>query len=374
MGDIDLLVGAADMRITESILLSQGFRRNTHSGCDRHLSSAGDGALNFNLGRTHVDLHAAERKYPAALLTRMLVDPPRHRVFGMTEVTVPAVELLMLHAAVHGSQAVSATDFIQAACDIASLAPSSNSQLLLQLARETGTLDRLLSVDRALVAAGVASSGAQPTRVDYGAAVFRAGVGATTNMVSKARLALRLVRERRLEPEAMDAIQSRLEMSSWRYRAWLQSGRLSAIERALFRTSGRFLVRPTACWPSGQAARIFSESNVPGVVASPVAREAKDWRFRVRFDSSPKAVHVFVEAVNLDRVDAYAYVDGVAITRLVAGDVMSRCFSVASPGPDCEISLRPSWAVCDECYAGFPDMLVRIDVVGTTGCAINAGR
>ena len=375
MGDLDLLVSAADMKVTEEILLSMGFRRNTLSVCDRHPRSIGDGAVNFNKRESHVDLHAAERKFPVALLTSMLSDPPLQAEFGRRTLLIPSAELLVLHASVHGGQSVSATDFVQAACDISTLAPSVDIEKLLRLARATETLTPLMAMDAALESAGVAPSGARPTAADQLAATFRARAAKPSAGLRKSMRARQLVAERRLSQPAMDDVKQDFGAPSRRYRAWLRLGRFSAVERTLIRTSGRFLGEPASSWPLGQAARVFEDAHVKGVVASQSAGSAMDWRFRLRFAGDPRAIHVHLEAAAMEHIDAYVYCDGIPITRVVAGDEGSRNFTVTEPGRDIEISLRPTWAVCENCYPGFDDLLVTVEVdSGGSASADTQGR
>lgn len=362
MGDLDLLVSETDMKQTDEVLLSMGFRRNTMSGCERHTSLSGDGAVNFNRRESHVDVHAAERKFPSTLLTRMLSEPPRGVVFGKHTLLIPSPELLILHASVHGGQAVSPTDFVQAASDVSTLAPSANTDNLLRLARATKTLVPLLAMDAALKAAGVNTSGVRPRAADQWAARLRTDVARPFGTLRKLLRARKLVAERRLSQRAMQVVKQNFGAPSQRYRAWLRLGRFSATERALFRTSGFFLSEPTSTWPSGQAARVFADSDVRGVVASRVASSALDWRFRMRFDIDPRSIQVQLNAACMSDIDAYVYCDGVPVTRVVAGDAASREFAIVGAGRDIEISLRPTWSVCEECYPGFDDLLVTVKV------------
>ncbi len=361
MGDIDILVSLADARLTQEFLLESGFRMNTTAVCQAHPGSLLDGAMNLNRDDTHVDLHVAEHKFPSELLRRMLSEPATLVEYRGHEFMVPTPELLVLHAAVHGTQAVSPTDFSQAARDVAVLAKSVDSDRLLRVARRTGTLGPLMTMDEALSAAGVQSSGVRPGRV---LAMTTRAEDAWKGIFGGARRLVagrRVIRERSLGRQDLRDVRRTFGTSSLRYRAWLQWGRLSVVERASMRFAGRFLDEPTSTWPLGHTAQVFRHQDPRGFTVSRAAAAAFDWRFRVKLSARPKTVRVELNSMAMNTIDAYVYCDGVPITRVVAGDTSTRMFSVSEPGKHFELSLRPTWTVCHRCYPGFDDLAVRID-------------
>lgn len=360
MGDVDLLIERKDLGVAVAALQDAGFRRNTIAACPRHSDSFDSGALNFNRGDCHVDVHIAESKSPGRLLREMLKESPITAQIGGQVVLVPGVELLVLHATSHGIMSISPTDFAQAASDIARLSSRVNPEFLVELARGLGMLADLLEVDERLRQLGVGIIGVRVGMSERRLVRLRGRGTRFFDLVQRAGQVVKVARDRRPKHPDASLVGRGHSGISVRHALWLQLGKIAMVERLLIQVSGRFLPRPTTHWPSGQEASVFADTEVDGLSAARSRASVKDWRFRLRLDGSSSSIAMTLNSAAMEHLDAYVYCDGVPITRVVAGDIPSRSLSIAGVGEDVEVSLRPTWSVCSDCYEGFDDLRVAV--------------
>lgn len=357
MGDIDLLVSERDARVVEEVFLDHGFRRTGHAQCSGHSDAVHFDALNFNRGETHVDVHVAEVKTPRALFRTMLGRDALVAPAAGGVIAVPEPELLILHAAVHGSLSSGPTDVMQAALDIRLLRSRVDPSLLVTLGRETGTLDALVQLDSRLRALGVAGSGAQPSAAAMARSRADARRQQLVAVASESHSVLRRMRARRRDEDTLAEIKRRFQGHARAYVAWLRSGQFAVSERLAARRWGGFLPAPEGEW-SGAEVAPFGDC-APGVMGSAAAAVALDWRFRLAMGNvDPDVVWLDVQSSALDRLDAFVFVNGTPITRIVAGDDASRRVGIRAAGPSLEVSIRPLWTACRACYAGFDDLRI----------------
>ena len=176
----------------------------------------------------------------------------------------------------------------------------------------------------------------------------------------------RRVRDRRRPTAALAVAERDFPGSGRRYVAWLRAGQFAVAERAAVRLAGGFLPAPRGAWTSGSSVRPFvagaPAEPAPGLTASPVAQEALDWRFRVRFVQPQEWVRLTLESAAFDRLDAFVFRNGVPVRQVTAGDAESRTVVLRDLPASNEFSLRTLWPVCARCYQGLDDLRVRIDV------------
>ena len=362
MGDVDVLVGATDVDRVVDVMESHGFRRGTYSSCSGHADAEHHGALNFNNADCHADVHVAEYKYPVRLLSEMLSAPARDGRAAGVLVRVPPTELLLLHAAVHGSMASGPTDFVQAVVDVAMLSQRVDRRRLLLAARRTGTLLHLLELDEAVRAVGAPSLGLEPPRLERAAARTQATLLRLGDLATESSSVARRLRARQRGASAQARVARDFNGHRREYGAWLRLGQFAFVERSVLRASGGFLPEPGDDWVSGATCRPFSTAGIPGLTASTVSSSVLDWRFRVRLPGPQAHLRLTLDSPSLDTLDAFVFENGRPITRVVAGDRSSRSIYLRNLPASVEFSLRPLWAVCTQCYRGLDDLQVRIDL------------
>lgn len=361
MGDVDLLVHDRDIAAVESAFSDHGFRRNTDLTCPGHSDASHFDSLNFNRESTHADVHIAEVKRPTRLFEAMLAEPGSRVSVAGTTVTVPPVDLLILHAACHGALAAGPTDVMQAALDLSLLRGMVDSEQIRQSAVRTGTLIDLLRLDRQLAAIHVPGAGVRANFTSSVASEVRRMQSQLGSFVVDVVPLIRRIRARDPGREVTHVVRRSFPGRRLQYRAWLRLGKFSATERMVVRRWGGFVEDPPDEVELGRDLHPF-ESVERGVVVSPVAQIALDWRFRIRVPKNSHFVWLDFDSPTLDRLDPLVYVNGVPVTRLVAGDTKSRRIGLRDVGPTIEVSVRPLGAACRRCFSGLDDIGVRVDV------------
>ena len=278
-----------------------------------------------------------------------------------TSVTIPPAELLAVHAAVHGTLASGPTDLMQSALDISAMRNSMNEGAVLFWARRAGALADIVEIESRLAAIDGRGPGLlrrRNTRIEGRAR--RITQGALTSP-RQARTAWALVRQRDVGPQARSAVDDRFPGHPLTYRTWLRLGRFSALERWAVRRWGGFLQEPSDIWSNALTLEPF-RSETSGVTASPVAATVLDWRFRVRMAQPWSHAAFVVRSDALDKVDALVYVNGVPITRLVAGGRGTHTFELRGVGPSAEFSIRTPGITCSECFGAFTDLRLSVSI------------
>jgi hypothetical protein len=357
MGDLDLLVHAADAKRVEELLHRHGFRRSSYSVCPFHGQENLLSAMDFNREDVHIDVHLAELKEPRELLLKMLQEPGIVVKGPCGNMHLPEPELLVLHACVHGKLASGGTDFIQALLDVAMLRPTILVSALEQYALATHTVYALDMVDRQLQAWSQPVSGAKFTRSDRARQRLKGFFRSAPNLLTYAGSVGRRIHQRRRGPETVKSILTSFPGQRHKYAAWILSGQFAVIERAAAKLWGGFLSEPVA--PARKAFNPFDIGGFSGT-ASNVAFSTLDWRFRITFDDENQRRWLQFEASALDRLDAFVFVNGVPTSRIVAGDSASRVVGIFGVGSSAEVSLRPLWQACTACFGGFEDLRVSV--------------
>lgn len=362
MGDVDLLVSVADVDRVGDVMAAEGFRRSGFAACSGHSEAEHHGALTYNAGSCHVDVHVAEFKEPVRLLSLMMVAPPRRIRAAGAVLCVPPAELLLLHAAVHGRLASGPTDLVQAVVDVSMLSPHVDPARLVAAARRTGTLPDLLALDAALRAAGAPSIDLAVPASATAQARVESARAAAVDLVTSSSSVVRRIRGRQRGRAALAAVDREFTGARREYATWLRAGQFAVLERAVVRAHGGFLPQPSGTWVSGRTVQPFGGPPVPGLVASTVAEDTLDWRFRVELPGPQAWARLTLASPSLDRLDAFVFRNGVPVTQVVAGDPSTRDIVLRDLGASNEFSVRPLWQVCAECYHGLADLQVRIDL------------
>jgi hypothetical protein len=362
MGDVDIVVWKADVDAVIDVMTTNGFRRGLHTACSRHADADHHGALNFNKGGCHVDVHIAENKAPVRLLTEMMTAPARRGRAAGIPVLVPQPELLLLHAAVHGRLASGPTDFVQSIVDVSQLRRIIDKRRLLIAARRTATVTDLIELEDAVRAVGAESLSLHLPAAERALARTEEGALAILDAVTRASSVVSRVRVRQRGARVQAEVARSFTGRRGPYRVWLRSGQFARAERAAVRAWGGFLPSPHGAWVSGSLTHPFADGPIQGLTASNVAAETLDWRFRVRFAAEQAHVRLTLNSPSLDTLDTFVFANGVPITHVRAGDVASRSIYFRDLPASVEFSVRPLWGTCTQCYRGLGDLRVQIDL------------
>jgi hypothetical protein len=362
MGDIDLLVGPADVDRVVEVMLENGFRRGTFATCSGHNDAGLHGALNFNNQGCHVDVHVAGAKQPTHLLAEMMIAPASIGRAAGLQARMPPPELLALHAAVHGGAALGSTDFVQAVVDVSTMAPRLNQRRLVAAAKATQTLTHLLQLDAAVRLVGARPLGIHVPARERAAAYTELAATRVVDVATETSSVIRRVRNRQRGSRAQVAVARDFRGNRQAYSLWLRAGQFAKLERLMVSVSGGFLPEPAATCVSGAVLRPFMQTTTPGMTASTVAGSALDWRFRVRFAGAQRHVRLTVDSPRFDALDAFVFFNGQPYTRVVGGDPSTRSIYFQNLPESVEFSLRPLWDACTLCYQGLEDLQVRIDL------------
>jgi len=170
-----------------------------------------------------------------------------------------------------------------------------------------------------------------------------------------------LVRQRDIGPQARSAIDRHFPGYRFAYVAWLRLGRFSALERWVVRRRGGFLRDPSGVWSSALSLEPF-QGEIPGVVVSPSAAAVLDWRFRMRLAQAWSRATIAVCSNALQTIDVLVYVNGVPITRIVAGDPSTHIFELRGVGPSAEFSFRAPGVTCSKCFGTLADLRLSLRI------------
>lgn len=364
MGDVDILIGLKDVDRAIEIIRSFGYRRNEEVNCDGHTLSSHYGGLDFTLGETHLDLHVAETTYPEFLLGKMIEDSASIAAYGSFKMKVPSCEKLFLHSIVHGELASGPTDFMQAVSDIAQLQHEIEISEVARLMELTHLEGAVFNFLRSVKKFGLAGLGLRLPKVGrrkrhrfktYKNRLFKN---------SKPKTLFDRIQARRFGREIAVDIENQNLKSRTIYRIWLFTGQIAALEtlfRALF---GGMLRRPSGQISNGLVLRPFQiGKSASPLTALKTAGRSIDWRFRLMVPVKTVKLIVEVRAEPLSNVDIWAFSNGKIMSRLIGGDPSTHVLTFDKPAQDIEISLRPIWLACQQCFAGFNEMELAFTLV-----------
>jgi len=366
MADIDVLIAASDVDRLIEVMAEQGFRRNTHSQCSGHSSQAHHDALDFNAGDCHIDVHVAQYKEPSHLLQRMLALPAiRVRAAG-AELPLPPPELLLLHAAFHGAQAAGPTDFAQSVVDVMALHRMVDQVDLVEQAKRSRTITSLIALNAATQSVDAVSLTVRiPTHTRIQSWIrdraHRIGM-----VMAESNSVIQRIAARRQGAQELRIIRGQFQGKRRLYLTWLRTGRFAVTERMVAKFAGGFLDEPQRTWVSGSTCAAFDRDNDGSICGSMTPGQALDWRFRVQFAKPQAEITVRLSSAALDKLDAYLFCNGRGVARVIAGDSASQTVIIRNVAASAEFSIRAFWDVCAQCYQGFNDLRVQIDLRDAT--------
>ena len=118
MGDIDLLIGAADLIRISDIFKKNGFQKKYDTKCINAERVEFDTEICFlTPEKFEVDVHLVEKTYPQLLYRKIMKAKPNFTKFQDQNVQLPNFELALIHAVYHGNKSVAETDLIQTYLD-----------------------------------------------------------------------------------------------------------------------------------------------------------------------------------------------------------------------------------------------------------------
>ena len=364
MGDVDILIGLKDVDRAIEIVRSFGYRKNEEVDCDGHTLSSHYGGMDFTFGETHLDIHVAETTYPEFLLGKMIEDSASIATYGSFKMKVPSREKLFLHAIVHGELASGPTDFMQAVSDIAQLQHEieiSEVDRLVELTHLEGAVFNFLKSVKQFGLAGLGM------RLPVVGRRKRRRFKTYKNRLIKnldSKTLFDRIQARRLGREIAVDIENQNLKSRTIYRIWLYTGQIAALETVFRRLFGGMLRKPSSQISNGLVLRPFqNDKSISPLTTLKTAGRSLDWRFRLRVPVNTVKLIVEVRAVPLGNVDIWAFSNGRILSRLIGGDPSTHVLTFDKPTHDIEISLRPIWLACQQCFAGFNEMELAFTVL-----------
>ena len=359
IGDFDVLVQLKDFAAVAEELREAGFRQEgaRQIACGHGLSP--NEAINFNRENCHVDVHVAPNKEPSALLSRMLLATPLFRRVGGVDVRIPSPVHLLLHAAWHASRQTSPTDLAQGLVDVALLERVISMKEVTHEAAVTGQQQAACQAGLLLQGAGLVS-GLESVRPSAFLARFRAPAASTVVARVPRPHQITMLTSRQVTGipwrSGGDAIRGR----GVAYRSWLRLGRPGRLEATLGGARG-FLREPTTATDLPALLRPFTAMDASRATTSPWAETSLDWRFRIQVSQRITKVRVVLEGEQAASLDAALFVNGQFHGRLVAGDESLREVHCLARSGGLEISIRPLWSACAQCFPPLTDLAVRVE-------------
>lgn len=273
MGDVDLVVPEAEMKVVREHLAAHGFTERVPHSYPSGLWDDSHGGI--------IDLHWARNSDP--YLGAILTGPSFSPEVLDSRVTVPSPEFSVAIAVRHARDGSAASDYIQGLIDMDRLLPQCNrSQLELALDEldvwtfAAAMLEqlRVLGSDRAI---GQPPLGLPPRRTGHSAKRQQS----ISRMV---RHAIRVAQRRTLNPISLAQSAPDLKRQPLLL-AWLSLAQLRPIEQFFARTRGGFLPSPVGTLPSNTLVSILPKEQLSQelLITSIRIRGVEDrWKIRIR--------------------------------------------------------------------------------------------
>ena len=370
MADCDIVIKEKDAQRAVEIIESLGFRPKFHAPCNCYPSTAHFypptgyiQGLSFTHGKTELDLHVAESKFPKRLLGRMLDHPPELVRWGSLVVCVPNQELLTLHAIVHGERANGPSDLVQAVSDVVQLSRTVDIKKIGILAKELKLEGSVANFRRLTDKASFKTPYLSLPNVGHFKSTWLHTRRAWLQSSYGPLLILRQIRARRSGRKIVVDFHNQSLFSRILYRIWLYTGQIVVLERWICNLGGRFMRKPQAAISDGLIVAPFTRdftNNQLSILR--VAQDTLDWRFRIRLPVDSKRVMIRVHAEALSKLDFTVIVNGVVLCDIFGDDPNTHVVTIQQPRTDLEISLRPLWDACPLCFSKLNSMELKFNV------------
>ncbi len=342
MGDIDLLVSKLDLGKVHDALDRAGFTPKFAITCPHQNNSRRKLESSFiNKKSLEIDLHLAEERSEAALFRRMLRLPPQIVKRRSVEIKLPTIEMLIIHAMVHGLLEVDSEDRAQMLLDVEHLIKNADQEIL---RRELVRLNFATTFDaycglRRQVMGELDSHLVESIKVQGRSPLNPAKVLRPVFFV--ATTLVRAIRFR--APRLRDSLRIWNNHNGNRvlYLLWLYSGLARPIEFvATTKLSG------------------FLSKDYPNRELSQVAHWTNDWRFRVTNESIQERKVIVLESRAFRDQSFLIFSNGrlVAVTEQVESGKYR--LLIRDPALSNEISIRLPFSACRHCARALSDLKI----------------
>lgn len=361
MSDIDVVIDQEDVDGVRQVLGAHGFRSSDAPACHHRAAAVNRDALNFNRGTERIDIHVSPFRQPETLFRAMLETKGSRPMTSGLVLADPI--LVVLHAMIHGVRADSRTDRIQAIIDVSQLMSIVSPDEVLARGESLGLESSLEKFLDQSTAAGIDFRvSRRPNRNSASDPDVQRSKMALSRL-NGFRERLRLLRLRSIGISRELARDSRGLKHARAYRLWLQLGKSAKLESHVLRWTGGFLVPAHESLPTEFECRPFSADCPPWVTSTSISRASLDWRFGFLHQST--SVDVVLEVIDdgFQDSDAFVFLNGAFVTKIVGGDPESRTIFLSKVPPHSEVSFRPVGPACTDCYPDLDGMLIRMKVV-----------
>jgi len=342
MGDIDLLVSKSDLGKVHDALDKAGFTPKFAITCPHQNNSRKKLEFSFiNKKSMEIDLHLAEERSEAALFRRMLRLPPQIAKRPNVEIKLPTIEMLIIHAMVHGLLEVDSEDRAQMLLDVEHLIKGADQELL---RRELVRLNFATTFDAYCVLRRQIMGELDLHLIESIKVRRRSPLNPIKVLRPVFFVATTLVRAIRFRaPRLRDSLRIWKNHKGNRvlYLLWLYSGLVRPIELlATTKLSG------------------FLPKDHPSRELSQVAHLANDWRFRITNESNREWIVLMLESQAFRDQSFHIFANGRLVT--VTEQVQSGKYRllIRNPALVNEISIRLPFSGCRNCARALSDLKI----------------
>jgi hypothetical protein len=361
MGDIDLLIGAADLIRISDIFEENDFQKKYDTKCINAERVEFDTEICFlTPEKFEVDVHLVEKTYPQLLYRKIMKAKPNFTQFQDQNVKLPNFELALIHAVYHGNKSVSETDLIQTYLDCDQLMNLIEVKNLYKIAKElnfssviNSSLNELNFLRNEKPVTAVKGTKLTLFTPSYYLWVLK-------NKFLNSSDFFTIKTARAMSKKEIRAVQKNFEGRKILYKLWLRIGKPRPFERIVFVVFGGFLKNPKQYPVLGESFIGFEKANQNWFKTNLTAFESHDWRFKIRVPKESKIATIEMIAEEFKNWNWLIFINGKffgTTTQIHHGTYVIR---YPFPTQNLEISLRSPSHVCELCEHGISDLFVRV--------------
>lgn len=360
MGDIDLLIETRDLNELIRILEFQGYVKKYDTKCPNALSEIIEHEICYISPKNfEVDIHLAEKSYPKLLFQKMMQTKPLIENFHNVQVYLPSRELLLLHSAFHGHQAVAETDLTQTYVDISQLMVGINFKELESITNKLGIyeiLNKLLNTLNNLTNQNLKVR--KKNRINiWNTNYLKWIIYHKMPIISDFK---QIMQTRRIHQKEIKIIQKKFVGRKYLYLIWVKFGKPRPLESVFNRVLGGFLPLPSDFMRSGETKLVFDSIQATWITANNASREAHDWRFKVKHPKNSSITAIELSAEGFKHWNWLVFVNGKLQGTTMQNPNGSYGISISDHLKYFEISLRSPSHVCQLCEHGLSDLALRV--------------
>jgi len=361
MGDIDLLIGVADLPKISKIFEENGFQKKYDTNCIKADRVEFDTEICFlTPEKFEIDIHLVEKTYPQLLYRKIMKTKPSYAQFQDQKVKLPSYELALIHTAYHGNKLVAETDLIQTYLDCNQLMELVEVKNLNNIARElnfSSVLDSTLN-ELNLLRDENYTHIMKKSRLNIVTPGYYLWV--LKNKFLNSSDFFTIKKARAISKKESKAVRINFKGRKILYRFWLNLGKPRPLERLIFVALGGFLWNPKEFPVLGDSFVGFNTANQNWFTTNLTALESHDWRFKIKVPENSKLATIEMIAEEFKNWNWLIFINGKLFGTTTQIDHGTYVIRYPFPTANLEISLRSPSHVCELCEHGIRDLYVRV--------------